>query len=124
MGKVFDLGMNLRNLRKSKNWTQKRLSELLSISEASISKYEGNIATPPIDTLRAYAALFKISMDELLGNQNKGTLSLQGLTDSQIEVIRQLADTFKNPTHSVSDELPESSYNVIGHVAMEIYKLK
>ena len=124
MGKVFDLGMNLRNLRKSKNWTQKRLSELLNISEASISKYEGNIATPPIDTLRAYAALFKISMDELLGNQNKGTLSLQGLTDSQIEVIRQLADTFKNPMHSISDELPESSYNVIGHVAMEIYKLK
>ena len=121
---MFDLGMNLRELRKSKNWTQKRLSELLNISEASISKYEGNIATPPIDTLRAYAVLFKISMDELLGNQSKGMLSLQGLTDSQIEVILKLADTFKNPAHSITNDIPDTSYSVIGRIAMEIYKLK
>ena len=119
---LFDLGLNLRELRKSKNWTQKRLSALLGISEASISKYESNIATPPIDTLRAYASLFNISLDELLGNQNKGNLSLQGLSDSQIEVLSQLAVTFKS-ANSENDCVSEDTYNVIGKVAMELYKV-
>lgn len=119
---MFDLGVNLRNLRKSRNWTQKRLSEMLNVSEASISKYEGNLAAPPIDTLRAYAALFKISLDELLGNQNKGTISLQGLTAEQADVIQELVNTFKQDNVN-SENIPMKTYAVIGKIAMEIQKL-
>ena len=120
---MFDLGINLRKLRKSRNWTQKRLSELLNISEASISKYESNIAAPPIDTLRAYAVLFKVSMDELLGNQSQGVLSLQGLTDEQKEVICKLAEVFKNPPRN-ADDIADASYNVMGRIITEMHKLK
>ena len=99
---MFDLGANLKNLRKSKNWTQKRLSELLGVSEASISKYEGNIAAPSVDLLRSYSKLFGISLDDILGNGTKGHISLYGLTNEQAAVLQQLADTFKHSSISNS----------------------
>ncbi|MBQ8121340.1 MAG: helix-turn-helix transcriptional regulator [Ruminococcus sp.] len=118
---MFDLGANLKSLRKSKGWTQKRLAELLDVSEASISKYESNIATPPIDTLRSCAKLFKISLDEMLGNQQNNQMSLSGLTDEQISVLQQLADTFRNCSFS-SEELSQNDpYNVIGKIAEQIF---
>ena len=115
---MFDLGMNLKNLRKSKNWTQKRLSELLDVSEASISKYEGNLASPPIDTLRAYSALFKVSMDELLGMQSRDTVSLYGLTDAQAAVIYQLIDIFKSVGKNA--DISDKTYSVIGKTMTQL----
>ena len=119
---MFDLGMNLKNLRKSKKWTQKRLSKLLNVSEASISKYEWNIATPPLDTLRAYAALFNVSMDEILDTQSQGTLSLNGLTENQINIIRELTEILKQETSG--NTIPENTYSIIGKIAVEICKTR
>lgn len=117
---MFELGMKLRELRKSKKLTQKRLSELLEISEASISKYESNLAAPSIDLLRSYATFFNISMDELLGVQPSGSLSLHGLTDDQINILKNLVCVFKssNPT-TISQE----TYAAIGKIAVEIARL-
>lgn len=119
---MFDLGVNLRELRRSRKWTQKRLAEMLNVSEASISKYESNLAAPPIEILRGYAALFKVSMDELLGNQSKGVVSLQGLTDEQASVIQELADLFKQENIN-SENIPIRAYAVLGKIAMEMQKL-
>ena len=118
---MFDLGANLKSLRKSKGWTQKRLSELLDISEASISKYESNIASPPIEILRAYAQLFKVSLDELLGNQLSAQLSLGGLTDPQINVLQQLADAFRKSSLSSAELSQTDPYNVIGKIAEQLF---
>ena len=117
---MFELGMKLRELRKGKKWTQKRLSELLSISEASISKYEGNLAAPPIELLRSYATLFNISMDELLGVQPSGNLSLHGLTEEQVAILKSLADAFKTSNHI---ETSQETYALIGKIAVEIARL-
>lgn len=118
---MFDLGANLKNLRKSKGWTQKRLAELLDVSEASISKYESNIAAPPIEILRSYAQLFKVSLDELLDNQGSSQLSLGGLTTAQICVIKQLADTFRHSSLSQTELSQTDPYHVIGCIAEQIF---
>ncbi len=118
---MFDLGANLKSLRKSKGWTQKRLAELLDVSEASISKYESNIASPPIETLRAYAQLFKISLDELLGNQGSAQMSLHGLTDAQIGVLQQLADTFRHSSMHTAELSQTEPYSIIGRIAEQIF---
>ncbi len=115
---MFDLGLKLRELRKKKKWTQKRLGELLDISEASISKYESNIASPSIDILRAYAVLFNISMDELLGNDIEKRVSLKGLNDEQEEIIKKLVDVFRESKETNDKE----SYYTIGKIAVEIAK--
>ena len=112
---MFDLGITLRDLRRKKKWTQKRLADMLNLSEAAISKYECNISEPPIDTLRSYSALFNVSMDELLGMERGGTLSLYGLTDEQSEILKQLCEVFKGMG-------AESAFEVIGKAAVEVAK--
>ena len=116
---MYDLGMKLRELRKSKKLTQKRLPELLDISEASISKYEGNLAAPSIEILRAYAALFNISMDELLGNQRDNSVSLHGLTDEQSEIVASLVELFRNINTSIVSQKFDS---IIGKIVIELCK--
>ena len=114
---MFDLGMNLRNLRKKKKWTQKHLADMLHVSEASVCKYESNMTAPTIDTLRSYSALFNVSMDELLGMEHKGTLPLYGLTDEQAAILRELRETFRGGSEM-------NAYEVIGRAAVEIARHK
>ena len=114
---MFDLGMNLRNLRKKKKWTQKHLADMLHVSEASVCKYESNMTAPTIDTLRSYSALFNVSMDELLGMEHKGTLPLHGLTDEQADILRELRETFRGGSEM-------NAYEVIGRAAVEIARNK
>ena len=111
---MFDLGMNLKELRLKKKWTQKRLAGMLNLSESAICKYESNLSVPSIDVLRSYSALFNVSMDELLGMEHKGTLTLHGLTDEQADILRELGETFR------SSETGSGAYEVIGRAAVEI----
>lgn len=61
-----DLGKLLKTLRKKKSWSQAALAEQLSISAASISKWENNTAYPDVFYLRMLSELFQISCDDLL----------------------------------------------------------
>lgn len=72
------------------------------------------MSVPSIDVLRSYAALFNVSMDELLGMEHKGTLTLHGLTDEQADILRELGDTFRG------DGADSGAYEVIGRAAVEI----
>ncbi len=68
---VFDFGLRLKELRKSKGISQKRLASLVGLSETSINNYEKNVRLPTIDTLKSFAVLFRVSTDYLLGLENK-----------------------------------------------------
>ena len=111
---MFDLGIKLRELRIKKKWTQKRVANWLNVTESAICKYESNLSVPSIDVLRSYAALFNVSMDELLGMEHKGTLTLHGLTDEQADILRALGDTFRGAV------IDRAAYEVIGRAAVEI----
>ena len=85
-----------------------------------ISKYEGNLASPPIELLRSYATVFNISMDELLGVQPSGCLSLHGLSENQIELLTSLANVFKGTNHN---SISQDTYSTIGKIAVELARL-
>lgn len=86
----FDFGATLRELRKQKGYTQKRLAEVLNVSETTISKYESNTAIPPFETIATIAAWFNVSLDTLAGNNPPNNISLHGLTNQQAELIKDL----------------------------------
>lgn len=119
---LYDLGMILRNLRTKKNWTQKRLAQELNVSETLISKYEANIAAPPLETMRSLAVIFNVSLDELFGTEPKGTMSLHGLSDEQIQILQELAEQFRNHKLSYTDADIKDRYAVIGRIAAELAK--
>ena len=59
----------LQELRKQKGFTQEQLAELLFVSRTAISKWESGRGYPNIDSLKAIAKLFSVSIDDLLSGE-------------------------------------------------------
>lgn len=62
----IDTGQIIKNLRKSKNWSQDQLAETLHVSRQSISKWELNQGYPDIDNLIQLSKIFDVSLEYLL----------------------------------------------------------
>ncbi len=63
---AMTLGEKIALLRTAANMSQEQLSEYLSVSRQSVSKWEMNQADPHIDKLIALCELFGVSADNLL----------------------------------------------------------
>ena len=59
----------LQELRKQKGLTQEELSERLYVSRTAISKWESGRGYPNIDSLKAIAKFFSVTIDELLSGE-------------------------------------------------------
>ena len=56
----------LQELRKRRGLTQEELAQALCVSRTAISKWESGRGYPGIDSLKAIAAFFAVSIDDLL----------------------------------------------------------
>lgn len=65
--KRSSLGENLRRFRKENGYTQKFLAEYLRLERSTYSKYESS-RTPDLDSVIQLAALYGVSVDELIGD--------------------------------------------------------
>lgn len=119
---MFDFGENLKILRTNKKMTQKRLASMLNISEAMICRYEKGELYPQYDTLCSLSSIFNISLDELCGRQSSVTVSLYGLTDEQISIIKELVNTFRNNENDFKKNISERKYTLLGKIAVEFSK--
>lgn len=61
----------LKNLRKEKEIGQQELALALNISRKSISHWETGYSEPLIAQLIMLADLFDVTLDDLLGRENK-----------------------------------------------------
>ena len=59
----------LQELRKQKGLTQEQLAESLFVYRTAISKWESGRGYPNIESLKAIAKLFSLSIDELLSGE-------------------------------------------------------
>lgn len=57
----------LRDLREDRDLSQKDIAELLSVSQATYSRYESGILDIPSISLIKLADFYKVSVDYLLG---------------------------------------------------------
>ena len=62
----MEFNEKLQELRKQKNLTQEELAQALFVSRTAISKWESGRGYPNIDSLKAIAKYFDISIDQLL----------------------------------------------------------
>ena len=62
----MEFSQKLQALRKSRDLTQEELSSQLYVSRTAISKWESGRGYPNIESLKAIAAFFGITVDELL----------------------------------------------------------
>lgn len=63
-----EIGLRIKQKRKSLNLTQLQLAEKVNLTESSISRYEsGKIATMPTSTINKICSVLHIEPSELLG---------------------------------------------------------
>lgn len=58
---------NIKQLRKSKGWTQAELARRLGTSQKVITSYETSSKTPPVGRLPELATVLDVSIEELIG---------------------------------------------------------
>lgn len=97
---MLGLGERLRNYRQNKGLSQAELGKILKKSKSAISGYESDSRTPSADILVKLAALYNVSVDELLGIAPKASLSPDGLTEAQRSLIFEILAEFKSSAAS------------------------
>ena len=65
----------LQELRKRKGLTQEELAEALYVSRTAISKWESGRGYPNIDSLKAIAKFFSVTIDALLSSEEVLTIA-------------------------------------------------
>ena len=79
-------GENLAIIRKSRGYTQKRLAELLGVSQATIGMYESNAREPNFEMLEQMADLFNLPLSAFLPSDDKAS----------DELVARVADSLHN----------------------------
>lgn len=62
------LGNNIKELRKSKGYSQETLAEQLHVVRQTISKWEKGTSVPDAEMLNRISEMFEVSVAELLGS--------------------------------------------------------
>ena len=65
------LSQNLKKYREKKGLSQKKLGELINISQQGYAKYEIGTATPDPERLSKIAEILEISIDQLIAYNEK-----------------------------------------------------
>ena len=65
----------LQELRSQKGLTQEQLAEHLLVSRAAVSKWESGRGYPNIDSLKAIAAFYSVTIDALLSGEEVLTIA-------------------------------------------------
>ena len=81
----------LQELRKGKGLTQEELATALYVSRTAISKWESGRGYPSIDSLKAIATYFAVSVDDLLSGDQLLTIAQE---DTRQKATRTLDLTF------------------------------
>ena len=71
MSKTTDFGNTLKQLIKEKHITQVQLAEDIKVGKTSLSMYVTGQQLPRYDVIKSIADYFGVSIDYLLGNENK-----------------------------------------------------
>ena len=122
MNDAFDFGLILKGLRKEKGWTQEELANKINKESSMISRYEKNQQSPTFDTVRAFSALFNVSMDYLSGMERQSNISTIGLNEKQRNIITQLIEQFREHNVITRKQLIDKQSCLLGQILAEFLK--
>ena len=64
----MNLGKRFKKYRQKSGLTQKEAAELIGINSYQLGNYETNISEPSIAILKGMSKAYKVSVDDLIGN--------------------------------------------------------
>lgn len=92
---MYELGERLKNLRENRGWSQTELSKRAGVTKSAISTYELGVRTPSANVLCAFSKAFGVSADYLLGLDTARSIGLDGLSEHDEQLVRELVESLK-----------------------------
>ena len=94
---IQGLAKRLQSARTNRKLSRKQTAELIGVSESLVGLYESGNRQPSLSVLLKLASLYHVSTDYLLGcdTTEKKVISLDGLTDKQIQAVILTIQCFK-----------------------------
>ncbi|MBQ3479456.1 MAG: helix-turn-helix transcriptional regulator [Clostridia bacterium] len=90
-----DICKRIRELRIKRGLTQVKLASILGVSKSVISSYENGVHLPPYDILVRLSNIFGVSCDYLIGVSESNYISTEGLTEAQIQAIKNIVEELR-----------------------------
>ena len=81
----MNIGNKIKQYRELNKMTQKDIAEVLGVEPGTISKYESGMIEPNIESIKKLAEIFKITIDELLKDEEKFDVS-------KVDVLKALRE--------------------------------
>lgn len=80
----------IKHLREQEGMTQAGLAKQLGITRSSVNAWEMGVSVPSTQYIVELAHIFKVSTDYLLGVDTSVSVSVEGLTEKDIQVVHGL----------------------------------
>ena len=90
------LNENIKKLRTLHNLSQVQLASALGVSKQCVSNWENDNVQPSIEMLIKIAKFFNVSCDYLLDLTSDNSISVDGLTETQIAHIKLLISDLRH----------------------------
>ena len=84
----------IRDLREQAGFSQAQLAKRLDVTRSSVNAWEMGLSTPTTQYIVALAKLFHVSADYILGLETNQSISLQGYTDEEVNLLHNLLRYF------------------------------
>lgn len=93
MFEMEQIGKRIAGLRKSNNMTQQDLADRLGVTYQAVSNWERGLSMPDVVRLKDLAALFGLSLDEIMGNEKDARIVRVASGDTNADTIHELVES-------------------------------
>mgnify|MGYP005800109669 FL=1 len=93
---MVDFSQRLKKLRVDKHLTQAQVAKRVGVTASMVSSYETDIRLPSYDVMMRLADLFGVSVDYLLGREEKRLLDISELSDAEAAVVCDMVNVLRN----------------------------
>lgn len=88
------LGRNLKRFRQLYGISQSELGDKLGLTRETIYRYENDSQNPPLQTLIRISKLFGMSLDCLVGVDDRDFIEVTHLSDKQKKALRAFLEVY------------------------------
>ena len=93
---IIKIGEKINELRLKHNLTQTALGKNLGVSRSSVNAWEMGISIPSVEKIIDIADFFHVSVDYLLGLDNKLTVDISSLNEKEKAMVCNLIEILLN----------------------------
>ncbi|MDR2687945.1 MAG: helix-turn-helix domain-containing protein [Oscillospiraceae bacterium] len=87
---LFSLAEKIKLLRERTPFTQSELARQMGLTRSSVNAWEMGLSVPSTPYIVELAKTFEVSTDYLLGMEATATISVAGLSESNVALVSEL----------------------------------